>query len=181
MAVLGSSVGAVKEALYNGLSTALGDTASVLYDAPLKHGELLAGSQEWVGVWFEGEFEVDFKVPFSTGPVVVTEEDYELTLILIVLDEYRDPEGAAVLPGERGVRVDRRLDELIGGVLTWLNNSDNLPEVAGSANEITIEITALVEGSGTRLATWLDGQPGVRVARLELPINVSARRQIVTP
>ncbi len=44
MAVLGSSVGAVKEALYDGLSTALGDTASVLYDAPLKPGELLAGS-----------------------------------------------------------------------------------------------------------------------------------------
>ncbi len=178
---LGSSVAAVKEALHTGFKTALGESAVVWYDAPADLRDLVSDTQEWVGCYFDTEFDPEFQVPFVGGPVVVTQEDYELRLILLVLDKYSDPVGATVPKGERGIRLDRRLDEMLGTMLTWLNDRRNLPSVAGDASEVTIEIVAVVEGSGSRVSTVLAGQPSVRMARLELPINVSARRQIVTP
>ncbi len=179
MAVLGSGVSTVKAAIYAGLKSALGEDAAVLYDEPDNPMAILSGKDEQVMVFFGPEIEVDRTVNVMGGTVIRVDEVAELAIVCQVLDAMRDGPAAELDPVARQARVDVRLDELLGAVMSWLNDSANWPRTAGSSSEVSVWSLALVDSLSTRRCGRL-GETEGRAASDVLRVRVTSRREPVS-
>lgn len=172
--MIGSAVGAVKAAIYEGLRTALGDSAAVLYDEWIDPDLGISATDEMVSVFWSPLCEADMAPAFLGNPGVF-DETIRLRLVVQVLDQMQDggdPDAAA-----RGRRVDKRLDEAVGLVVNWFSDQTNVPDTAGDDGEVTV-FNAVLSGTSSRAA--LPFATGGRGVRVELPVEVTARTRRAT-
>lgn len=172
MTVYGSSVSIVKGAIYAGLTTALGDDASVLYDAPADPNQLISESDERVFVCFGDEISGDLDLGGFGGGLLRYDETYTVPLRLVVIDEQRD--ASALDDRARQEPVDQRLDELIGAVLEWFADQANVPDSGGVSDEV--QIHSATPTSFRRISGALTATAG-RWALAEIQISVMAHKE----
>lgn len=173
MTVYGSSVSIVKNAIYAGLTTALGDDASVLYEAPTDPNQLISESDERVFVCFDDEISGELDLGGFGGGLLRYDETYTVPLRLVVIDEQRDQDDTLDWRA-RQKPVDQRLDELIGAVLEWFADQDNVPDSGGAADEI--QIHSVTPTSFRRESAALSATAG-RVAVAVIQISVMAHKE----
>lgn len=167
----GSSASIVKNAVYVGLTTALGADAAVLYDSPVNPDHLVSTSEERVFVAFGDEVTGTIAVDVFNAGELRYDETLSIPLVVMVIDEQ------ATAPADEKARqlpIDQRLDTALGDVLTWFADQSNIPNSGGVANEVQIH---WVRPTGVRRVSGVLTQTAGRWVAAEIAIEVFAHKE----